>query len=91
MFNFKIYCKNEIKKLYFKNNNAKRRKKNFEDKHKKNAKYGWYRCDIHFSIPKCDDKKNVIGRNFYRGRMIIRCDADGKKYLYDIIDIKKET
>ena len=66
-------------------------KENLEEKHRKDAKYGWYRCDICFSLSKCDDKKNVIGINVFRGRMIIRCDVDGKKYLYDIIDIKKET
>lgn len=37
------------------------------------------------------DKKNIIGQNHYRGRMVIRCDQNGKNYLYDIVDIKKET
>lgn len=55
------------------------------------AKFGWYRCTVRFSIPICDDKGNIVGCNNYQGRMIIRCDSDGKKYLYDIIDIKKET
>ena len=42
-------------------------------------------------MPTCNDKGEVIGRKAFQGRMIIRHDADGKKYLYDIIDIKKET
>lgn len=66
-------------------------RENTEEKHCSNAKYGWYRCTIRFSLPTCDDKGNVVGRNYFQGRMIIRCDADGRKYLYDIIDIKKET
>ncbi len=66
-------------------------RENTEEKHSSNAKYGWYRCTIRFSLPTCDDKGNVVGRNYFQGRMIIRCDADGRKYLYDIIDIKKET
>ena len=66
-------------------------RENTEQKHSSNAKYGWYRCTVRFPFPVCDDKGNVIGRNYFQGRMIIRCDADGKKYLYDIIDIKKET
>ena len=37
------------------------------------------------------NKGNVIGKNVFRGRLIIRCNKDNKKYLYDIIDIKKET
>ncbi len=64
---------------------------NNADKHSKNAKFGWYRCTIRFSLPVTDSEKNIIGRNLFQGRMIIRCDEDGKKYLYDIIDIKKET
>lgn len=69
--------------IVFRENNA--------EKHAKNAKYGWYRCTIHFSLPITNDKKEIIGKNFFQGRMIIRFDEDGKKYLYDIIDIKKET
>lgn len=64
---------------------------NSEEKHKTDAKFGWYRCTVRFSIPTCDDKGIRVGCNNYQGRMIIRCGADGKKYLYDIIDIKKET
>ena len=66
-------------------------KENMEDKHAVNAKYGWYRCTVHFTLPICNDKGEIIGKNAFQGRMIIRCDADGKKYLYDIINIKKET
>ena len=64
---------------------------NLEQKHSKDAKYGWYYCIIRFVLPITDDKKNVIGQNYFRGRMVIRCDQSGKKYLYDIVDIKKET
>ena len=46
---------------------------------------------VHFAIPVCNDKGGIIGKNTFRGRTIIRCDADGEKYLYDIINIKKET
>ncbi len=37
----------------------------------------------YFSLPTCDDSGNVIGRNHFQGRKIIRCDANGTKYLYD--------
>jgi hypothetical protein len=66
-------------------------RENSDDKHSKNAKFGWYRCTVRFTLPACDDRGNVIGKNAFQGRMIIRLDEDGKKYLYDIIDIKKET
>ena len=64
---------------------------NTDEKHENDAKYGWYRCAVRFSIPVSDDRGNIVGRNNYQGRMMIRHDKDGKKYLYDIIDIKKET
>lgn len=64
---------------------------NTEPKHSKNAKYGWYRCTVRFTLSISDEKGNIIGKNFFQGRMIIRHAYDGKKYLYDIIDIKKET
>lgn len=63
---------------------------NTESKHSKNAKYGWYRCTVRFTLPVNDDKGNVVGKNFFQGRMIIRHAYDGKKYLYDIIYIKKK-
>ena len=48
--------------------------RNFEQKHSKTAKYGWYYCIIRFMLPITDDKKNIIGQNHFRGRMVIRCD-----------------
>ena len=58
-------------------------------KHSYNAKYGWYRFTIRFSIPTLNN--GTIKSNYYQGRLIIRHDANNKKYLYDIINIKKET
>ncbi|MBQ7371404.1 MAG: hypothetical protein IJW67_05915 [Blautia sp.] len=66
-------------------------RENSDEKHIRNARFGWYRCTVRFSLPTCDDKGNIIGKNAFQGRMIIRFDEDGNKYLYDIIDIKKET
>lgn len=66
-------------------------KENTESKHDKDAKYGWYRYMVRFTLPISDDKGNVIGKNIFQGKMIIRHAYNGKKYLYDIIDIKKET
>ena len=55
-------------------------KANEEEKHSRNAKLGWYRYDPYF------DHYNV-----FHASLLIRHSEDGKKYLYDIIDIKKET
>ena len=50
---------------------------------------------LHSASEKVELKKSYLARecrkNAFQGRMIIRFDADSKKYLYDIIDIKKET
>ena len=58
---------------------------NKNQKHNLDAKYGWYRYDLRFA-----NDNEVERYNVYKVRMIIRCDADGKKYLYDMINIKKE-
>ena len=54
------------------------------------ARYGWYRYDVRFAIAVYNEQGEVERYNVYKARMIIRHDADGKKYLYDIINIKKE-
>lgn len=56
-------------------------KKNTKERHAIDAKYGWYRYDTRFKV----------GRDFYDAQLLIRNDADGKKYLYDVLGIKKET
>ena len=67
----------------------KAHKENFKEKHNRDAKYGWYRYDSRFAIAIYNNDNEVERYNVYKVRMIIRCDADGKKYLYDMINIKK--
>jgi len=69
----------------------KTEQENFEGKHSKDAKLGWYRFDTRFSIPICDNLGNILRYNVFQARMIIRHSANNRKYLYDIINIKKET
>lgn len=65
---------------------------NAKKKHEKDAKYGWYRYDVRFALPVYDDKTGqVIRYNIFSARMLVRHDEDGKKYLYDLLAIKKET
>jgi len=65
---------------------------NRKTKHKKTAKYGWYKYDIRFALPVYDDKTGKLARyNIYVAKLLVRCAEDGNKYLYDIISIKKET
>ena len=66
-------------------------KENDEAKHSRNAKFGWYRYDSYFAIPVHDNDGEVDHYNVFHASLLIRHAEDGKKYLYDIIDIKKET
>ena len=60
--------------------------------YEKDAKYGWYRYDVRFALPVYDDKSGEICRhNIFFVRMLVRHDADVRKYLYDLLAIKKET
>ena len=60
---------------------------NMEDKHKLDAKHGWYRYDTRFAIAVYNSEGEVERYNVFHARMVIRHDADGKKYLYDMINI----
>ena len=64
---------------------------NKKAKHSKDAYEGWYYGVVYFSLPVTNDRKEIIGANLFKGRMIIRCNKVRTLYLYDIIDIKKET
>lgn len=61
----------------------KRHEMSQKAKHKSDAKYGFYKYDTRFSFVQ-NGRENI-----YEGTVLIRNDADGKKYLYDILGIKK--
>ena len=64
--------------------------KNTKDKHNKTAKYGWYRYDVRFGIPVYEEEV-LVRYNIYGGRLLVNHAENGRKYLYDILAIKKET
>lgn len=65
---------------------------NRKEKHKTDAMFGWYRYNIQFALPIYDDKTGKIVRyNIYSASMLVRHADNGKKYLYDVLAIKKET
>ena len=61
------------------------------DKHKWNARLGWYRYDSAFALPVYDETGSVQRYNVFHASLLIRHSNDGKMYLYDVIDVKKET
>ena len=63
----------------------------YENKHKSKAKFGWYRYNTRFGIPKYDESGELEGYNIFSTRMLVRCAQDGHLYLYDLVRTKKET
>ena len=70
--------------------NAENRRwiENKDSKHDKEANGGWYRYDIGFIIPV--EHNGVTSQNRYSATAVVRI-KNGKLYLYDIINIKKEA
>lgn len=66
-------------------------KKNSGEKHLRNAANGWYRYDSRFALPVYGKNEEVERYNVFHASMLIRHAKDGKMYLYDLLDIKKET
>ena len=64
---------------------------NHSEKHKREAKYGWYRYDSRFALPVYSEKGEIERYNVFHASLLIRHAIDNKMYLYDVIDIKKET
>ena len=64
---------------------------NTKTKHQSDAKYGWYRYEARFALPVYESDGKISRYNVFHVAMILRHAEDGKKYLYDIMNIKKET
>lgn len=64
---------------------------NTKTKHNRDAKFGWYRYEAKFALPIYDQEGKIIRYNVFQVAMILRHSEDGNKYLYDIMNIKKET
>lgn len=68
-----------------------RHQKNYKEKHKNRAKYGWYRYTSQFALPVYNTTAELMRYNVYRVEMLVRHADDGKKYLYDLVNIKKRN
>jgi len=66
-------------------------RENVKAKHSKDAKYGWYRYTSRFALPVYKESEEVESYNVFKVIMIVRHAKDGKLYLYDFVNIKKET
>ena len=64
---------------------------NKKEKHIIDGGKGWYRFESRFALPVYGENGEVERYNVFRVYMIVRHDQNGKRYLYDVINIKKET
>lgn len=68
----------------------RRFKENLNPKHSQNVMKGWYRYDSSFALPVFAENGEVERWNVFSVEMLVRHDKSDKKYLYDIVDIKKK-
>ena len=64
---------------------------NKKNKHSKHAKNGWYRYDTRFALPVYNVNGDIERYNVFTARILIRHASSDKMYLYDVLEIKKET
>lgn len=69
----------------------KRWKENQKEKHVTDAAYGWYRYTSRFALPIYANNGDLERYNIFRIEMLVRHASDGKMYLYDMVNVKKET
>lgn len=63
----------------------------YNQKHGNKAKNGWYRYDTRLALPVYNNSCELERYNIFKLRMLVRRDSDGKAYLYDFVQTKKET
>ena len=66
-------------------------RKNHKKKHSEDAQNGWYYYTTRFAIPLYNNNEKTGEYNVYSARLVVNYASNGKMYLYDIVDIKKEA
>ena len=64
---------------------------NKKRKHSRDAGKVWYRFETRFAIPVYSESGEIKRYNVFHARLLIRHASSGKKYLYDLMEVKKET
>ena len=59
--------------------------------HSKDAKYGMYRYDASIAFPVKAVDGTAVDVRAYDAELLIRNASDGKKYLYDVVNVKRNT
>lgn len=66
-------------------------RENHKEKHESSAKNGWYYYTTRFALPIYDNEEKSGNYKIYSACFVINCPGNGKMYLYDLVDIKKEA
>lgn len=69
----------------------KRYRKNRKEKHSEDAKGGWYYYTTRFALRVYRNGIDSKEINRYSACIVVNKAKDGRMYLYDVVDIKKET
>lgn len=67
------------------------KKPNFKKKHSKRAKQGWYKYQTQFALPEYNNDNMLTGYRIWTACLLVNQNKYGRKYLYDVVDIKKEA
>ncbi len=65
--------------------------KNKKEKHAYRAKNGWYYYSSRFAVPIYENDKKTDIYNIYSACLLIKHSGNNRKYLYDLVDIKREA
>ena len=65
-------------------------RKNHKEKHSEDARKGWYYYVTRFAMLLYDNEKRPENTMLYSACLVINYAFNGKKYLYDVVDIKKK-
>lgn len=66
-------------------------RENHKEKHEGDAENGWYYYLTRFALPIYDNETKTNKYNVYSACIVVNYAANGKMYLYDVVDIKKEA
>ena len=69
----------------------KRFRKNRKEKHSQNAGNGWYYYTTHFAMPIYENETKTENYYLYSACLLVNHSENGKLYLYDLVDIKREA
>lgn len=69
----------------------KRFRENHKEKHSQSAENGWYYYTTRFVMPIYENEEKTKKYNLYSACLLVNHAVNGKLYLYDLVDIKREA